>query len=100
MARKNDSLLRVLFDCPWWVSVLISICSYVLLTEIVPVFLPYSDSIYTKPFTEGITNGLEMIAPIVAIVFLIPAPFAFMRSFSIKQRYQATSTKDDLNGLS
>lgn len=99
MARKNDNLLRVLFDCPWWVSVLVSICSYILLTEIVPVFLPNSDSIYTKPFTEGITNGLEMIAPVVAIIFLIPAPFAFLRSFSIKQRYQATSTKDDLNGL-
>lgn len=70
-----------------------------LLTDIVTLFLPEYDSIYTKPFTEGITNGLEMIAPIVAIVFLIPAPFAFLRSFSIKQRYQATSTKDDLNGL-
>lgn len=70
-----------------------------LLTGIVPLLLPDNDSIYTKPFKEGITNGIEMIAPIVAIVFLIPAPFAFLRSFSIKQRYQATSTKDDLNGL-
>lgn len=51
------------------------------------------------PFTEGITNGLSALAPIVSIVLLIPAPFAFLRSYNLKQRYQLTSTKDDLNEL-
>lgn len=66
---------------------------------IIPSALPNTDSNYTKPFTEGIANDLSALAPIVSIVLLIPAPFAFLRSFSIKQRYKVISTKDDLNGL-
>jgi len=99
MARKNDSILRALFDYPWWVSILISIFSYVLLKEILPSALVNMDNSYSKMVADGITQGLSAFAPIVAIVLLLPAPFSFLRAFRLKQRYKTTSTKNDLNGL-
>jgi hypothetical protein len=36
MARKNESILNLLIQCPWWVSVLVSGIAFVFLKFIFP----------------------------------------------------------------
>lgn len=94
MAKKNESLLRMLFEAPWWVSVLISGFSYLFLNYIFPRLL-VSDAMVSQAFL----NAARDLSPMVALVFLFPAPFAFLRSYISKKRLENTSSVSDIAKL-
>ena len=80
MARRNESILNLLIQLPWWVSVVVSAAAYLFLKFIFPS-IDFGSGM-ANSFGKGLSGG----APIVAIVLLLPAPIAALNSFLKKRR--------------
>jgi len=74
MGRKDESLLNLLVECPWWVSVLLSGLAFVFLKFIFPS-IPFPGMA-----ANAFTKGLSGVAPFVALVLLLPVPIAAFES--------------------
>jgi restriction system protein len=79
MARRDESILNLLVECPWWVSVLVSGIAFVVLRFV----LPSID--FRGMAANSFAKGLSSAAPLVAIVLLLPAPIAALNSW-LKRR--------------
>ena len=80
MSREDESLLNLLVECPWWVSVLVSGFAFVFLRFIFP-------SIHFPGMAaNAFTRGLSGVAPFVALVLLLPAPIAALNSCLKRKR--------------
>lgn len=106
MARKNESILDMLVLLPWWVSVLLSIISYLLLKYFIPSidFQQKGPVDMTYGLYKGLTNSAPRLAPIVALLLLIPAAISAINSWRKRQttypvcsRKSSTSQKSSLN---
>ncbi len=75
MARRNEPLLDLLSKGPWWVSVGLSIFSYMGLTYVLPQMS--SHSLVLKSFARG----MPAIAPFVSLVLLAPAVVSLVNSW-------------------
>jgi restriction system protein len=80
MARKDESILNLLVECPWWMSILVSGIAFVFLRFILPSI--DFGSMAANAFAKGISSA----APFVALVLLLPAPIAALNSFLKKRR--------------
>ena len=80
MARKDESILNLLVECPWWVSVLVSGFAFVFLSYILPAID------FQGMAANAFIKGLSQAAPLVAVVLLLPAPIAALNSFLKKKR--------------
>src|SRR4030042_1184494 len=65
MSGEDESILNLLVECPWWVSVLVSGIAFVFLRYIVPSIDFGSKA--ANSFAKGLSGG----APIVALVLLL-----------------------------
>ena len=106
MARKNESLLDVLALFPWWVSVLLSITSYLILTYFIPSidFQQNGPADITYVFYKGLVNAAPMFAPIIALFLLTPAAISAINSwrklqtdYSVPSLKSSTSRKSQLS---
>jgi restriction system protein len=80
MARKDESILNLLVECPWWVSVVVSGIAFLFLRFILP-------SIDFQGMTaNAFAKGLSSAAPFVGLVLLLPAPIAAFNSWLKKKR--------------
>lgn len=79
MARRDESLLNLLVECPWWVSVLLSGMAYLFLKFIFPSIT--SHGMAANAFTKGLSDA----APLVGLVLLLPAPIAALNSWLKKK---------------
>jgi len=61
MAKKNDSILNLLARSPWWVSVILSGISYLILKFIIPTIKIQQD--LGHAFTNGLIQAAPMLAP-------------------------------------
>ena len=86
MGRKDESILNLLVECPWWVSIAVSGAAYVCLKFI----LPSID--FGSTAANSFAKGLSGAAPFVALVLLIPAPIAALNSFLKKKRRHGQNT--------
>ena len=75
MARGDESILNLLVECPWWVSVIVSAAAFVFLRFI----LPSID--FGSMAANAFAKGLSGAAPFVALVLLLPAPIAALNSW-------------------
>jgi len=80
MARRDESILNSLPECPWWVSVLVSGIAFVGLRFI----LPSID--FGGMAANSFAKGLSTAAPFVAIVLLLPAPISALNSWRKRKR--------------
>jgi restriction system protein len=80
MARKDESMLNLLVECPWWVSVLVSGVAFIFLKFILPTI--DFGSMMANSFAKGISSA----APFVAFVLLLPALIAALNSFLKRRR--------------
>jgi len=80
MAGRSESILNLLVQFPWWVSVVVSGAAYLFLKFIFPSI--DFGSMMANSFAKGISG----VAPFVALVLLIPAPIAALNSFLKKRR--------------
>jgi hypothetical protein len=90
MARKNETLINLLTQVPWWVRVVLAAIFYMVLKFIVPAIEFQSFAI------KGIINAAPQIAPLVAFVILIPAPVA---AFDAWRKRKLLHSQKDLNSV-
>jgi restriction system protein len=75
MARRNESLLDLLSKSPWWVSVGLSIFSYMGLTYTLP------QTAFHSLVLKSFAKGGPAIAPFVSLVLLVPAVVSLVNSW-------------------
>ena len=80
MGQKDESILNLLVECPWWVSVLVAGFAFVFLKFIFPTI--HFPGMAVNAFTKGLSSA----APFVALVLLLPAPIAALNSWLKRRR--------------
>lgn len=80
MARKDESILNLLVESPWWVSVLVSGIAFVFLKYIFPSI--DFGSMAANSFAKGLSGA----PPFVALVLLLPAPISALRAWEKRRR--------------
>lgn len=74
MPRKNTSFADLLFQAPWWVSVVSAVIVYVAMGRVLP-------SVETdNHLINMVFNALAIPAPYFAIFILLIAPFSFFNA--------------------
>lgn len=73
--RSRHGVLDVLLEIPWWAGVAAAVVVYVVFALIVPAVFPGNS------FIAGLKQG----APFIALICLIPAPFAGLRHYRRKK---------------
>lgn len=101
MAKKNETVLELLALFPWWVSVALSGISYLILKYFIP-----SIEIQQKGpadisylFFKGLANAAPSLAPMIALVLLIPAPFSVINSWRKRKLLDNQESIDTVRNL-
>lgn len=92
--RRKESLLEVLVDFPWWVSVAVAGVAYVLIKWVAPAVFA------SNMILGGITKGLSGSAGYFAALFLLPAVFSFVRQVIRGKTLDSQRDLDSLRKLS
>lgn len=74
MPKRKDHILVLLTGAPWWVSVLFAVLAYVVLAYIAPIWL-----IDIGVLGEGLAQMSVKIAPLISLIFLVPALISILR---------------------
>lgn len=90
MPRRSDNLLEILTNVSWWWSLLFSGITYVGMIFVIPLYLPDS------PLFAGLSQGMKIIAPFVAIAFLIPLPFSLLNA---RRKKMQLDTQKDIESI-
>ncbi len=77
MARRNEGILDLLVQCPWWVSPIVAAASYLGLRFLPSLVGPVTPDAPASEFLAAATAA----APLVAVVLLLPAPVAAIRQW-------------------
>jgi hypothetical protein len=93
MAKRNDSVLELLSQCSWWVSVILSVSVYIVLRFIVPTIE------FKNPFLKGLAGVATTLALPLGIVLVIPAPVAFYNSLRKKKLLDKQRDLDSIKAL-
>jgi Predicted endonuclease distantly related to archaeal Holliday junction resolvase and Mrr-like restriction enzymes len=94
MTKKNETILNLLAQAPWWVSVILSITAYVVFKFIVPAIN------FQSWVLKGIAGAAPQIALILALVLLIPAPISFFNSLQKRKLLDKQKDLDSIKSLS
>lgn len=102
MAKKNESILDLLALLPWWVSVVLSGISYLTLKYFIPSieFQKKGPLDMTYAFYRGLANAAPNLAPIIALVLLMPALISAINSWrkrKLLDRQESIDTVRNLN---
>lgn len=102
MARKNESILDLLALLPWWVSVALSGSSFLILKYFIPTieFQQKGPADMTYMLFKGLANAAPSLAPIIAIVLLIPAPISAINSWRKRKLLDRQESIDTVRNLS
>jgi restriction system protein len=93
MARRDESILNLLIQVPWWVSVVVSGAVYVFLKFTFPSI--DFGSMMANSFAKGISSA----APIIALVLLIPAPIAAFNLCRKRRLFDSQKGIDSIRAL-
>ena len=93
MDRKNESIVNLLIQVPWWVSVVISGAAYLSLKFIFPSIH------FGNTMANAFAKGLSSAAPFVALVLLLPAPISAFKSWQKQRLLDGQKGLDSIRGL-
>ncbi|WP_051563786.1 restriction endonuclease [Enterovibrio calviensis] len=94
MAKRNDHLLVLLTDAPWWVSVVVSGCAFVALTYLFPYYLDNG-----TVASEGFINASQSVAIYLSSILLLPAPISLLKRFTSRKRLLKTASHAHLHQM-
>jgi hypothetical protein len=81
MARgRREDLRDFILAAPWWTGVVAAAVAYVAAALILPAILSGS------ALTESSARALERFAPVIALLFLLPAPYAVWQRFRLRRQ--------------
>lgn len=95
MARSKRTVLDDLLVLPWWYSALASLIAFIAIGYLLPAALPQNHRVFA-----ALTAGLPRVATVVAIVFLIPMPFAYLDGHRKKRLVDANTDLESIRALS
>jgi restriction system protein len=79
MARRNESILDLLAEAPWWVIFVVSGVAFLVLRYVVP-------AAYGEDFMgRFLARNTYALAPWVSLFLLVPAPFSIYNSWRKKK---------------
>ncbi|MCP5164614.1 MAG: restriction endonuclease [Pseudomonadales bacterium] len=93
MARRKDGILDLLIVLPWWCSLVASLVAYLGLRFAFPALVP------DNPFFVPLSTALPRLAPFVAIILLIPAPFSAFNSYRKRKLLDEQSGLESIRSL-
>jgi restriction system protein len=96
--RRNEGLLDLLVEVPWWVSVVLSGFTFVLLRYVVVYLSPANPTGF--PFAAIIGKAAPMAAPFIALFLLIPAPIAAVRQWRERRLLDSQTDLASIRSLS
>lgn len=91
--RRNDSLLDLLVELPWWASVLVAGAVYMGLRYWLPGYL-------TNPYLVALAKLAEPLAGYFALFFLIPAPLSMLRAFRRRHLLDQQTSLESIRAMS
>jgi hypothetical protein len=94
MARHRDGILASLVMAPWWVSVLVSIGAYAFVAFAAPALVGRQHRLLGP-----LAQELPSLAPIVALVFLIPAPLSAFRQWRAHRLLASQTGLDSIRAM-
>lgn len=92
MARKDENILTLLVQYPWWLSVVLAGSAYVILTFVIPWLI----SATASPAVRGLLGAAPLVAPLLAFVLLVPAPLAAFRAW---RQFRLLDAQRDLTSI-
>lgn len=93
MARRDENILELLSQGPWWLSVALSAGVFVGFGFIVPAIG------LSHPFLRGLAAFAQQFAVILALVFLLPAPFAYWNSLRKRKLLDKQTDLESIQSL-
>jgi restriction system protein len=90
MARKNETILNLLAEAPWWVSVVFAGAAFLVLRYILPGIS--GDNLVLK----AVARAAPIVAPWFALFFLIPAPISAYHSW---RKRRLLDSQEDLGSI-
>lgn len=96
MTRKDENILTLLVQYPWWLSVVLAGSAYVVLTFVIPWLIPATAS----PAVRGLLGAAPLVAPLLAFVLLVPAPLAAFRTWRQRRLLDAQQDLTSIRTLS
>ena len=92
-SRDDHPISLLISHLPWWVSLVLALLSYLVLT-----FLPYVFS-GDSPISKGFSTALPIIAPIVGIGFLAIAAMSALESWNRSKLLASQKSIDTIQSL-
>jgi len=80
MARKEKTVFTWLTELSWWINVCLAAAVYGLLAFGLPAFH------YENPAAKGFVDGLYNLAPVFAVLFLIPAVISAVNAWQKRRK--------------
>ena len=80
MSRKNDSILELLIQAPWWVSALLAAMAYVGFVHVLPSIVAES------PVFHALKSAMAPMGLLVAAFLLLLAAISFIHRLRRKRR--------------
>lgn len=96
MARRDENILTLLVQCPWWLSVVLAGSAYVVFTFVIPWLIPATAS----PTVRGLLGAAPLVAPLLTFVLLVPAPLAAFRAWRQRRLLDAQQDLTSIRALS
>ena len=94
MPRKNESIIDILMVLPWWISVITSALAYFILA----ILLPSIE--FQNPYLKGLATGMPHVAPMLALVLLVPAPISAFNAWRKRKLLDTQKSVDTIRDLS
>lgn len=94
MARRDEGLLDLLMELPWWVSVCVATTIYVALMFIVPSIT------FNGIFVKNLAQLAPRFAWMAAAIFLLPAAGSAIQSFRKRRMFDRQSGIESIRSLS
>ena len=95
MSKKNENVLNILAQLPWWVSVITSSLAYVCVAVVLP-----SMEWAQNPVFKGVKAALPNIALVLALVLLSPAPVSVFNTWRKRKQLDAQESIATIRDLS
>jgi len=95
MARRNGSILALLIMVPWWISVLVSMGAYLFVAYVAPAILGQQHRLLGP-----LAKELPRLAPMVALVFLLPASLSAFRQWRARRLLDSQTGLDSIRAMS
>jgi restriction system protein len=96
MERKEEGLFDLLILCPWWVGVVLSAGTFLILRYLLPA-IPIAPA---HVGAKALIVAGQGFAPLVAVLFLMPAPVSALYAWRRRRLLDSQQGLDSIRALS